>query len=642
MPKIRPITNNFKNGELDPAMEGRTDLESYYSSVHLLQNLICKSTGSLINRGGWHFVAMSKDYNTGDPPILIPFQYAELQNYAIEAGDLYFRFFMDCGWIPDPGDPTIPYTKESPYEEDDLPDLWWAQGDINLYTIHPDHIPKILTREDHDDWSITDIEFIDGPYMDEDTTIKITPEDTSGDDKFLDADGDLWLEGHEGALWKIRDGEEYGYVRITNYENARHVHCNIIKDLISTDPSDGQSEGCWSDVNGFPRAICFHEGRLLYASTYEQPNTIWASRTRRFNDFTTGADDDHAYSFTLSEVNIIRWIQAARVLCMGALSGEITAESNDILTPTNPPLIKSQTTHGSAEVHPIRIGKAIIFLQKAQKKLREFVYDYGSDAYNAPDLTLLATHIMKNGILRMVYQQEPIPIIWAINSDKDLIGCTYDRSINAIGWHKHPTDGTVEDITTIPYQNKDQVWAVIKRTINLEDRYYIEYLDDDICVDSGLTYSGLPETDFNADHLIGKTIKIVGDGAVYHDQTVPPSGDFTIDPAASEVYAGLKYIPKIITNRPEVNIGGTVQGLQQAWNRIIVRVLETSGLKVNGQVIATRTTEDLMDTAPEPYTGDFQVENLGWDDLGRIEIEQTLPLPCQILAIFGELTIGNE
>ncbi len=343
-------------------------------------------------------------------------------------------------------------------------------------------------------------------------------------------------------------------------------------------------------------------------------------------------------------MNIIRWIQKARYLCMGALSGEGTAESDNIITPTNPPSIKSQTTHGSAEVQPIRIGKAVLFLQKAQKKIREFVYDYATDAYNAPDLTILSSHISGDGILGMIYQQEPLPIIWAYTAD-EMIGCTYDRSINAIGWHRHPTDGVVKSLITIPYQNKDQVWGIVQRTINLEPRYYVEYLDDDICVDSGLTYSSLvAATTFSGmDHLIGETIKIVGDGEVYPDQTVSPTGTFTIaTPGALEVYAGLGYTPYLMTNRPEVNVGGTVQGLQQAWNRVMVRVKDTSGLKINGQIVAARTTEDLMDTAPEPFTGDYQVENLGWDDEGRIEIEQTLALPCEILAIFGELNIGNE
>jgi hypothetical protein len=49
-----------------------------------------------------------------------------------------------------------------------------------------------------------------------------------------------------------------------------------------------------------------------------------------------------------------------------------------------------------------------------------------------------------------------------------------------------------------------------------------------------------------------------------------------------------------------------------------------------------------MGEAPDPYSGDFDVESAGWDRDGRITILQTLPQSSQILALFGELTIGDD
>jgi len=59
---------------------------------------------------------------------------------------------------------------------------------------------------------------------------------------------------------------------------------------------------------------------------------------------------------------------------------------------------------------------------------------------------------------------------------------------------------------------------------------------------------------------------------------------------------------------------------------VIVRVIETSGITINDQLVPPRLTSDLMGVVPEPYTGDVEVENLEWDTDGRITIEQTLPL----------------
>ena len=122
---------------------------------------------------------------------------------------------------------------------------------------------------------------------------------------------------------------------------------------------------------------------------------------------------------------------------------------------------------------------------------------------------------------------------------------------------------------------------------------------------------------------------------------MPATGKLTIDPAASEIYVGLQYTPKMVTNRPEVQIAGTSQGVMKGWSKIIVRMLDTMGITINGQVVPARSSDDLMGSAPEPYSGDVNVENLGWDTEGRIEIIQAHPLPAHIVSITGDLTVGE-
>jgi hypothetical protein len=99
----------------------------------------------------------------------------------------------------------------------------------------------------------------------------------------------------------------------------------------------------------------------------------------------------------------------------------------------------------------------------------------------------------------------------------------------------------------------------------------------------------------------------------------------------------------LVTSRPEIALpNGSSQGLFKGWSNIILRLLNSKGLTVNGQVIPARSTEDAMGEAPDPYSGDFDVESAGWDRDGRITILQTLPQSSQILALFGELTIGDD
>jgi hypothetical protein len=124
---------------------------------------------------------------------------------------------------------------------------------------------------------------------------------------------------------------------------------------------------------------------------------------------------------------------------------------------------------------------------------------------------------------------------------------------------------------------------------------------------------------------------------------MPDSGEITIE-AASEISVGLAYSPRLITNRPEVAIsgGGSSQGLKKRWNKITVRVLDTTGIKINGEVYASRDTEDEMDAAPATYSEDLSITNLGWNEEGFITIEQPLSLPANIVGIFGTLVVGDD
>jgi len=673
--RTHPIFMNLNAGELSPKLEGRLDLTRYHNGVHRMRNWICLPQGGARTRFGTHFVAEVKDSTkeTG----LLPFQYSEYQNYMIEVGDLYMRFFMDCGqimttsgaelitngafaagitgwtdlstgtgaisWDTDHMEITggatgvgcaeqgittaigsiyylsfdvtafpltvrigitsggneilddtvyavgtsqvilfmayatttyiqfktadnnlaeldnvscklgIPYEIVTPYTEDDIWGIRGAQSDEYLYLVHGDHPPQFLTRTDHDAWAIGDMVFTDGPYEDEISTPTITPSAAFGAIT-LTASAPLFLPGHVGALWRIKHGAaSWGYVKITGYTSSTVVSADVMSDLAGVGPYTGHREGAWSDVNGWPRVVCFHEGRLLFASNYEWPNTIWASKAgnEHYGNFTPGTLDDDAYTYTLSDINILRWMKSARMLCVGALDGESTlvGPSDGPITATSPPRVKSQTTHGSASVESIKIGKAILFLQKAERKIREFAYTYEDDAYAAPDISVLSDHLMINGILDMAYQQEPYSIIYAVDGIGDLLGCTYDRSQDVVGWHLHQTDGSFECVKTIPYANEDQVWVVVQRLINGVAKRYIEYLDINLCTDCSLVYSG-PEisTIYGLAHLVGKEVQIVGDGAPYPPQTVPATGILIIDPPASEIYLGLFYTPTLTTN----------------------------------------------------------------------------------------------
>ena len=639
--KTHPIFMAFSSGELSPKMEGRIDFDRYYAGCHKMLNWYCTPQGGVQTDPGSQYIAPQGD--EAAKALLIPFVFSALQPYIIEVGDAYMRFFMDGGQILEvPGGD--PYEIVSPYAAADLGELRWVQTDFELLLFHPDYEPMVLTRDDDNDWTLDYIDFVDGPYEDEINSPALTPSGLTGSIT-LTAATDLFVDpGHVGSLWRIKHTASWGYVVITAVTSPTIAVATVVSALDGAGtPALGYREGSWSDVNGWPASACFYEGRLLTFGNYEWPSTVWGSKVAYYDDMTPGTADDDAYAFTVADMDVLRWGKAGKWLAMGAYSGEATAvgAADAPITATNPPNINTETTVGSANVDSIKAGRSLIYLQRSGKKLLEYAYEYTLDSYQPNDLTLLSDHLMDLGLTFIAFQQEPVPIIWCLRSDGALVGCTYDKQQKIVGWHEHTTDGEYESIAVIPTTGRDQVWVTVKRTINSVVHRFVEMFDPNISVHSGLTYSGVPITTITLAHLVGKTVAIVGDGAVYPTQIVPAGGIMTLYPSASEIYAGLPYTPTLITNRPEVQAQGTSQGLKKRWARVKVRVIDTMGITINGQIVPARSSDDEMDSAPTAVNGDISVENIGWDTDGMITIAQPAPLPAYVVCVFGDLIVGD-
>ena len=62
----------------------------------------------------------------------------------------------------------------TPYPEAVLPDLRFVQSADTMFIVHPLHEPRKLTRTDHTAWTFSTITFVDGPYLDVNTTTTVS------------------------------------------------------------------------------------------------------------------------------------------------------------------------------------------------------------------------------------------------------------------------------------------------------------------------------------------------------------------------------------------------------------------------------------------------------------------------------------
>lgn len=447
-----------------------------------------------------------------------------------------------------------------------------------------------------------------------------------------------------------------GIVKLTVFASATSVSGQIVKVLSGVAAAAGGAWSAgvpsWSATHGYPAALCFFEQRLGYGGTIRQPTTIWGSASADYENFAAGtnAGDSLEYPMTAFKVNNIRWLIPAKVLMGGTVAAEfsIRGSADAALSPTNGrPL--PETTHGSATVMPVRIGHLVLFVQAKGRKVREIGYVLDDDAYAAPDLTRFAEHITAGGgIVDWAYQQEPDSILWCVRADGVLLGLTYNREEKVYGWHRHVTDGYFESVAVIPdpVNNRDQLWAVVRRTIGGATKRYIEYLDPDVVVaDSFVRYQGVAATEITGlSHLEGKAVDVVSDGFVVVGHVVA-GGKITLAKAASNVVVGLHYESTVEPEPPDYidDKGGNNINAQKQWAEVILRLYQTglSGITVNGMTVPARDGTDPLDTATALFTGDARTPLLGTTRAGILTIKQTLPLPFTLLAVAGTLDVGD-
>jgi hypothetical protein len=329
-------------------------------------------------------------------------------------------------------------------------------------------------------------------------------------------------------------------------------------------------------------------------------------------------------------------------LIVGTAGGEFKVSGGgSALTPSNVQVTR-QTSYGGKNIQPRHVGYQTLFIDSTGTKIRSYEYQFNQDIYESEDLTFLAEHITAGGITEMAYQAVPDGIVWSIRADGTLLGMTYNKGRSIVGWHRHTTDGTFESVSVIPQATKDQVWVVVKRTIGGATKRFVEYLDPDIHVDSGLTYSGSAITTITGlTHLEGKTVSVLGDDAVYPDATVA-SGSITLSSAVTNVSVGLKYVSTMTTLPLEgANPAGTAQGRRKRWNEIYVRLHDSFIPTVNDIQPPVRSPSTLMGLPEAKMTGDVRIQNVGYDLEGKITVSQSLPGPTHLLAIFGTVSVNQ-
>ena len=438
---------SFTAGEMSDSMQGRTDFAKYFSAASRIENFVVLPHGPITRRQGTYFVAEVK--TSSAKTRLIPFSFSTEQTYVLEFGNQYIRFYKDDGQITSGGSA---YEIASPYTTAQLFDLKFAQSADVMYVCNENHPVKKLSRTGHTSWTLADVDFTDGPYLDSNTSsTTMTPSGTTGSIT-ITASSSAFVSTDVNRFINFSNG----YAKITAFTSATVVSATVEDDFDNTTAVTDWKLGAFSTTTGHPRCVSFFEQRLVFAGTSNQPQTMFFSKSGDYENMTSGTNDDDAMIYTIAsnQVNAIQALKATRTLIVMTTGGEYAVSSGaaqDAITPTNIN-IRKQSNYGSSGVDALSIGNATIFLQRARRKIRELAYNFDTDGYTAPDLTILADHISESGLTDMSYQQEPYSVVWAVRTDGQMAGLTYNRLENVVAWHRHIFGGKSDTGKTVKQQ----------------------------------------------------------------------------------------------------------------------------------------------------------------------------------------------
>ena len=374
----------------------------------------------------------------------------------------------------------------TPYLEAELFDIKFAQSADVMYICHPNHEVEKLSRTGHTSWTLTDVDFTKGPFLDPNTTTTtLTPSNAATGSRNITASATTGINGGSGFLATDVGRQIHfnsGYATITSITSTTIAVATVTVAFTNANAITNWYLGAFSDTTGHPSCVTFFEQRLVFAATLDNPQTVYFSKSGDYENMDanlggTIADDDAIiYTIASNQVNAIRFMTATRTLIIGTAGGEFAVSgggTDNAITPTNI-LIKKQSNHGAANVDAIAVGNATLFLQRARRKIRELAYNFDVDGYVAPDMTILAEHITEGGLTQVAYQQEPNQIIYATREDGELVGLTYQREQQVVAWHRHIFGGRfgVATLTVSDYAN---ITSGTKLTLTKSDGTTVDF-----------------------------------------------------------------------------------------------------------------------------------------------------------------------
>lgn len=675
MSRIIQIQNDFTSGELDPKLRARTDIAQYKSGLTTAKNVSIQPQGGAKRRDGTKFIT-ELDAGAANAVRMVAFEFSVTDSYMLvfTPGKMYV--FKNQALVTNINGSGDDFLTINSLTSSILPEMNWVQSADTVIVVHPDLRPRKIVRGATDaDWTASSISFNYVPQYAYSLSATsgnnfntgvphdhLEPSGTSGNitltAKHSGSDASIFTgsaaaNGYPGQYINV---SPFGRLRIVRKVSSSKLECFAEVPLFDTgniDDADWEFEegyeDVWSSSRGYPRSVTFHEGRLYFGGTKSRPSTIFGSRVSDFFNFDPGeALDDAAVEATLDTgtFNAIVDMYSGRHLQVFTTGGEfyVPQTLDDPITPSNL-IVKAQTAFGiKAGVRVQNVDGSTLFIQRQGKALQEFVFSDTVQAYTSSKISLLSSHLLRTPgemAVRVATSTDEGDRLMIVNDDDGSIACyTLLRSQNVIAPCEWTTDGTFLNIGV----DVDDIYVIVKRTVNSSDVYYVEVFDPDVFLDCAKTGAAAAST--TMPHLEAEEVQIIRDGIVEPAQTVagsPSTVTFAVAATAS-FQVGLNFTPTMKTLPCEPNLSsGSLRGFKKRIFEINAELFETQAMSINAKEIAFRNFgAGILDDDVAEYTGIKTLNGvLGYSYDGQLTITQSVPLKMTVLGVEYKVSAGQ-
>ena len=223
---------------------------------------------------------------------------------------------------------------------------------------------------------------------------------------------------------------------------------------------------------GWPLLCEIYNKRLVFASTEDQPQTIWMSRTDDLDNFdTSGSSETAAMALTLNTTsqNPICWLHSQSYrLMLGTSEAEysISAGQSQAGISNSNAQIEDHSHVGSDGVAALALNDIAMFVERGAGRVYTLQYSFQIDGYTARDASVFAPHIgtEHGGIVEMSSIRKPDTVALFVLGDGQLGLCTHNTFHEINAWHRWVTDGRILSVCGMPDgMSNDKIFLIVKR-----------------------------------------------------------------------------------------------------------------------------------------------------------------------------------